>query len=260
MQLVVTYADATGSESSTYSLGMPNDLVATLDSTTAQQGLAIHVTGVTDGGTTVSTGVSYAWQVSSDNGQHWTTVGTNSSFTPVCGRRRRAAAGGRHLRELGENESTTDSLGIVAPAKEWMGGSHDWQTAGQWTSSGAPTSSDNAVVDVSGTYTVTIDQAAAAHSLVVNDSGATVEIFGGNTLTLGGDLTIDAGKLHDRFRGDAERHRHLRHDYREHSPITESSKPPGARWKLQAPSFPVQGRSRSTRERPCSLITLTRST
>ena len=84
MQLVVTYADASGSESSTYSLGMPNDLSATLDSTTAQQGLAIHVTGVKDGGNNVSSGVSYAWQVSSDDGQHWTTVGTHSSFTPIA--------------------------------------------------------------------------------------------------------------------------------------------------------------------------------
>ena len=54
---------------------------------------------------------------------------------------------------------------------------HDWQTAGQWTTSGAPTSSDNAVIDASGSYTVKIDQAAAAHSLVVNNSGAKVEIL-----------------------------------------------------------------------------------
>ena len=49
-----------------------------------------------------------------------------------------------------------------------------------------PTSGDNALSTLSGTYTVTIDQAAAAHSLVVNDSGAKVEILGPNTLTLGG--------------------------------------------------------------------------
>jgi hypothetical protein len=98
-------------------------------------------------------------------------------------------------KDSGENESTTDSLGIVAPATEWLGGNHDWQTSDQWTS-GVPTSGENAVVDASGTYTVKIDDAAAAQSLVVNDSGATVEIFADNTLTLGGNLTIDAGKLH----------------------------------------------------------------
>ena len=135
MQLVVTYADVSGSESSTYSLGMPNDLSATLDSTTAQQGLAIHVTGVKDGGTHVSSGVSYAWQVSSDNGQHWTTVGTHSSFTPI------AADDGETLQVIvtysnsEENESVTYSLGTVAPAKEWLGGSHNCPTALRWFTS-----------------------------------------------------------------------------------------------------------------------------
>jgi len=195
MQLVVTYVDAGGSESSTYSLGMPNDLSATLDSTTAQQGLAIHVTGVKDGGSSVSDGVSYAWQVSSDGGLHWTTEGTNFSYTPT------AADAGETLQvvvsyvDSHENESATYSLGTVAPAKEWLGGSHDWQTASQWNSSGVPTATDNAVVDASGFYTVKIGEAAVAHSLVVNDSWAAVEILSGDSLTLGGNATIEAGLL-----------------------------------------------------------------
>ena len=94
-----------------------------------------------------------------------------------------------------ENESATYSLGTVAPAKEWLGGNHDWQASGQWATSGVPASSDNAVIDASGFYTVKIDQAAAAHSLVVNDLGAAVEILAGNTLTLGGNATIEAGIL-----------------------------------------------------------------
>jgi hypothetical protein len=194
MQLVVTYADVSGSESSTYSLGMPNDLTMTVDSTHALKGTTIHVTGVNDGGTNLSSGVSYAWQVSSDNGLHWTTVGTNSSFTPI------AADAGDLLQvtatyaDSNEHESVTTSLGTVA-TKVWSGGSHDWQTASHWSPSGAPVSSDYVLVDASGNYTVAISQAAAAHSLVVNDSGATVEITGSNTLTLGGDLTIQAGNL-----------------------------------------------------------------
>ena len=121
LQLVVTYADVLGHESSTYNLGMPNDLVATVDSTIAQQGLAIHVTGAKDGGTALSAGLSYAWQDSSDNGHTWTTVGTNSSYTPV------AADAGKLLQvtvtymDPGEKESVTDSLGTVAPAKEGAG-------------------------------------------------------------------------------------------------------------------------------------------
>jgi hypothetical protein len=196
LQLVVTYTNAAGSESSTYNLGMPNDLTATLDSTTAEQGVTIHVTGVKDGGTPETRGLSYAWQVSSDSGQHWTTVGTNSSYTPV------AAIDGELLQvvvnyvDSGENESTTDSLGIVASAKEWKGDAHEWQTPGQWSPSGVPTSSDDAVVGANGTYTVEVSQDAVAHSLIVNDNGATVEIVGGHTLTLGGDLTDRAGSVH----------------------------------------------------------------
>jgi phosphoribosylformylglycinamidine (FGAM) synthase PurS component len=194
MQLVVTYVDAGGTESSTYALGMPNDLVATLDSTTAQQGLPIHVTGVTDDGTTVSTGLSYAWQTSSDGGHHWSTVGTNSSsYTPVAGDAGEMLQVVVTYADSGENESATDSLGMVASAVEWKGGTHSWGAASQWSSSGVPTSSDNALVDVNGTYTLTIDVIAAAHSLVLNDTGAKVEILSGHSLTLGGNLTNLAG-------------------------------------------------------------------
>jgi fibronectin-binding autotransporter adhesin len=195
MQLVVTYTEAGGSESSTYSLGVPTDLVATLDSTTAKQGVAIHVTGAKDGGSTISSGLSYAWQVSSDNGLHWATVGLASSYTPV------QADAGKALQVIvtyvdpGEHESATYSVGTVAPAKEWKGGDHDWQTPGQWTLSGVPASSDDAVVGASGTYTLKIseDANAVAHSLTESAAGATVEIVEGHTLTLGGDLTNSAG-------------------------------------------------------------------
>jgi len=196
MRLVVTYKDAGGSESSTYSLGVPTDLTATLDSTTAEQGVTIHVTGVKDGGTTVSTGLSYAWQVSNDGGLHWTTVGHASSYTPV------QADDGKVLQVVvnyvdpGEHESVTYSVGTVAAAKVWNGGSHDWQTADDWTSSGAPAAGDDAVVGVSGEYTVKVSQDAVAHSLIVNDNGATVEIVDGHSLTLGGDLTDRAGSVH----------------------------------------------------------------
>jgi hypothetical protein len=196
MRLVVTYKDAGGSESSTYSLGVPTDLTATLDGTTAEQGVTIHVTGVKDGGTTVSTGLSYTWQVSNDGGLSWSTVGHASSYTPV------QADDGKVLQVVvnyvdpGEHESVTYSVGTVAAAKVWNGGSHDWQTEGDWTSSGAPAAGDDAVVGVSGEYTVKVSQDAVAHSLIVNDNGATVEIVGSQTLTLGGDLTDRAGSVH----------------------------------------------------------------
>jgi fibronectin-binding autotransporter adhesin len=195
LQLVMTYTNAAGSESSTYNLGMPNDLTATLDSTTAEQGVTVHVTGAKDGGTSETTGLSYAWQVSSDGGLHWSTVGHASSYTPVQADDGKALQVVVNYTDPGENESVTESVGIVAAAKVWNGGSHDWQTASQWTASGVPVSSDDAVVGASGEYTVKISQDAVARSLIVNDSGATVEIVGGHSLTLGGDLTSSAGSL-----------------------------------------------------------------
>jgi hypothetical protein len=194
MQLVVTYVDAGGSESSTYSLGMPNDLVATADSTYAKPGTTIHV-NANDGGTNdPSSHISYAWEISGDNGQTWSTVGTNSSYEPT------STYAGDLLQVVvtyvdpGEKESATISFGNIA-TKVWLGGSHDWQTTSQWNSSGVPSSGDYVVVDASGTYTVTIDHAAFAHSLIVNDTNAKIEIVAGNMLTLGGNLTIDAGNV-----------------------------------------------------------------
>jgi len=197
MQLVVTYVDAGGSESSIYSLGMPNDLTMTVDSTHALKGTTIHVSGVNDGGANISTSsndLSYAWQHSSDNGETWQTVGTSKNYAPT------STDAGDLLQvvvtyaDSDERESVTTSFGAVA-TKVWAGGSDDWQTASDWSPSGAPASSDYVLVDASGNYTVKVSQAAAAHSLVVNDSGATVEILNGDTLTLGGNLTIQSGNF-----------------------------------------------------------------
>jgi hypothetical protein len=174
----------------------PNNLAVTADQTTAQQGAPIDVTSVTVGGKAVSSGVSYLWETSGD-GQHWATVGTASSYTPSF-----ASDGGKQLQLVvtysdgHTSESVTDSFGTVAPAKEWAGGTHTWETSSAWKSAGAPGSTDNAVVDANGHYTVFVDQnSAAAHSLVENASQATVEIAFGGKLTLGGNLAIDQGNF-----------------------------------------------------------------
>jgi hypothetical protein len=195
LQLVISYAEAGGTESVTYGLGMPNDLVVTLDSTTASLGFPIHVTSVKDGGDTVSDGVQYAWQTFA-NGQ-WTTVGTASSYTPA------SADVGERLQlvvtytDPGETETVTTALGVVATAKEWKSNAaQPWDTAGQWSPSGVPTANDNAVIDATTghAFTLTITQTNdVAHALVVNSSIATVEIVEGAKLTLGGNLVIDAG-------------------------------------------------------------------
>ena len=103
------------------------------------------------------------------------------------------------MRISGENESVTTSFGIVAAAKEWKSNSaNPWDTAGQWTPSGVPGATDNAVVDTSGGHSFILSVTHSndvAHSLVVNSSVATVEIVNGGVLTLSGNLTIDAGTL-----------------------------------------------------------------
>ena len=86
LRLVVSLAnDPSGTESSTYNLGMvqesaANDLAATLDSASATQGAAIHVTAVTDGGLDASNNATYAWQVF--NGTDW--VAANGSTTSAA--------------------------------------------------------------------------------------------------------------------------------------------------------------------------------
>src|SRR4029077_18953421 len=120
---------------------------------------------------------------------------TNSSYTPVAGNAGEMLQVVVTYVDSGEHESATDSLGIVASAVEWKGGTNSWEVDGQWSPSGVPTSSENVLVDVNGTYTLTIDPAVVAPSLGLNDTGTKVEILSGDTLTLGGNLTNIAGTV-----------------------------------------------------------------
>jgi VCBS repeat-containing protein len=194
LQLVVTYKDASGSESATYDLGMPDDLVVALDSTSAHQGVPIDVTRVTDGDIVVRSGLTYSWQISSD-GQDWTTVGTKSSYTPGAGDDGKLLQLAVTYVDPGEHESVTTSLGLVTADSHWTGGSHAWESATHWTPSGIPTSDDDVIIDARGEelYTVTIDQASAAHSLLLDSFAARVDIVRGGTLTLGGDAVFTQG-------------------------------------------------------------------
>ena len=140
-----------------------NDLVATLDSTTATEGSQINVTGVTDGGIAVASGISYDWQVCNDGGTTWTEAnGTNggSSYTPV------AADDGQSLQLVVSlasdptgTESSTYNLGTVQAASGnsgpdvWTGsdgpgdGTGDWNDAANWSLNRVPGSTDVAEVD-----------------------------------------------------------------------------------------------------------------
>ena len=91
----------------------------------------------------------------------------------------------------------TTSLGIVAAAKEWTGNSRGFlghagavDTFGRARRHGQRSRRHRDWAH----FTLSVTQANdAAHSLVVNSSIAKVEIVSGGVLTLGGNLTIDAG-------------------------------------------------------------------
>src|SRR5450755_1782449 len=66
LRVALSFTDNSGQpEKSFVSAGvvqesLTDDLVATLDSQSAKQGVTMHVTGVKDGGITVTTGLTYA--------------------------------------------------------------------------------------------------------------------------------------------------------------------------------------------------------
>jgi hypothetical protein len=78
----------------------------------------------------------------------------------------------------------------------WINGrGGNWTTATSW-SNGVPTSTIDADVDASGTYTVTVSSSDNAHALIINNAGTTVTDNKGGMLTLGGGsgaLTISKG-------------------------------------------------------------------
>ncbi len=83
---------------------------------------------------------------------------------------------------------------VSSHTTHWETGSDgEWTTASSWTWSGpsGPTSSDDALIDASGVYTVSIDSPDVAHSLTINDAGATV--VDSASLSLSSALTVDAG-------------------------------------------------------------------
>ncbi len=82
----------------------------------------------------------------------------------------------------------------------WIGGDGDWNTAGNWSTNTVPSSSDDAVIDAPGTYTVTITASISAGSIVIYNDGATLSISGSgvtasvtNDVTNAGNLTLQDG-------------------------------------------------------------------
>ncbi len=78
----------------------------------------------------------------------------------------------------------------------WKTGKNgDFEDGANWVGGIAPGGNDNAAIKVDGTYAVAIDSASAASSLVVDDSGATLDIANGGKLSVGATLTASSGTV-----------------------------------------------------------------
>jgi hypothetical protein len=80
----------------------------------------------------------------------------------------------------------------------WTSGvSGDWNTGLNWSTGGPPDASDaGAVIDATGTYTVTISDGETANTVTLDAAGAELSVASGGTLTLTGTapaLTVNAG-------------------------------------------------------------------
>lgn len=77
----------------------------------------------------------------------------------------------------------------------WVGGTGNWNSAGNWNPIQIPTAADNAIITNSGTYTVTIPAGttAAAGSIAVGGAGGTQTLaIDRATLTIGGTSVINS--------------------------------------------------------------------
>jgi hypothetical protein len=79
---------------------------------------------------------------------------------------------------------------------KWLGGNGNWTTATDWNPNSVPGATDDAVIDASGSYTVTISAAISVGSITVNGSSATLFVNDtGQSITVAGSLTISNGSL-----------------------------------------------------------------
>jgi len=76
----------------------------------------------------------------------------------------------------------------------WHVGSGDWKTAGNWNPSGPPTSTDDAVIDAAGTYTVTTSQNESINNLTLV-STATLLVGNNTQFTVDGTTISNAGAI-----------------------------------------------------------------
>ncbi len=68
-----------------------------------------------------------------------------------------------------------------------------WNSGSKWSTGTVPTAADDVTIAAAGTYTVMVLASDHAHSVTIDDAGATLQV--GDTLTVGTTLALDAGTL-----------------------------------------------------------------
>ncbi|MEA2163027.1 MAG: large repetitive protein [Thermoanaerobaculia bacterium] len=136
--------------------------------------------------------------------------GTSASFvvdstTQITATVPVAATTGTITVTAGGGSATSAGTFTVLPSNHWVNSSGgNWSVGSNW-SNGVPTSSTNAIIDATGTYTVTLDTAATVASLTVGGgtSGTqtlsipspTLSLSGASTIAINGALNLNGGVL-----------------------------------------------------------------
>jgi fibronectin-binding autotransporter adhesin len=84
----------------------------------------------------------------------------------------------------------------ISRSLEWIATSGgNWAQGSNWSGGVAPTAVDDATVDLTGSYGITVSGADTVNSLLVTDPGATISISANGALAVTGTLNLNAGSL-----------------------------------------------------------------
>ena len=123
-----------------------------------------------------------------------TTSGSISATIPA----NQAAGTGYRIRVVSSNPVVTGSDNgtdlTVTALGSWIGGtSSDWNTAANWSCSVIPTNTTDVTIPTSAPNMPVISSAAVCHNITFSGAGATLEITGGNSLTVYGNWNDNGG-------------------------------------------------------------------
>ncbi len=98
--------------------------------------------------------------------------------------------------QFGTVASPANQIVTVTRSLEWVATSGgDWAQGSNWSGAVAPTAVDNATIDRTGSYSITVSSADNVSSLLVTDPGTAISINANASLAVAGVLTLNAGLL-----------------------------------------------------------------